>query len=70
MSEQIAALLISAGPVGVFCLYLIWRAERDAKATAAERKERLDVDRDRIATDKDLAAGIARLATLVEVLAR
>jgi hypothetical protein len=66
MPDQVASWLISAGPVGVFCFFLIWDRNRTDKANAAERAERMAIDRDRIETDKALAASLATLATMVQ----
>jgi hypothetical protein len=66
MPEPVTAWLISAGPIGVFCLYLIWWQQRQDKVSLTERKERIEVDRDRIQTDKALAASLATLATMVQ----
>jgi hypothetical protein len=66
MIENIGPYLISAGPVGVFCLYLIWRQERDTKACAAERKERLDADRERVEVDREHSRVLGGLAELIK----
>lgn len=66
MIDQVTTQLIAAGPVGAFCVYLIWRQQRDDKAAAAERSERLALDQARVEADKALAASLATLATTVQ----
>jgi len=59
MEQSIVDAVGSYGPPGLIVLYLMWE-----RATTA--KERHQIDRDRIATDKELAASLATLATLIK----
>lgn len=59
MEKLIVDGVANFGPPGLIILYLMWE-----RATTA--KDRREIERDRIATDKELAASLATLATLIK----
>jgi hypothetical protein len=68
--NDILAQLITAGPLGVFVVFLIVDRQRADKIAAAERERRDKLDAERIETDRELAASMATLATLINGLSR
>ncbi|MBO9380153.1 hypothetical protein GG804_25630 [Sphingomonas histidinilytica] len=68
--ETVLAQLITAGPLGVFVVFLIIDRQRADKLAAAERDRRDKLDAARIETDRDLATSLATLATLIQGLGR
>lgn len=69
MNEAITQL-ITAGPLGIFVVYLVWERQRNDRTAASERVRRDKLDADRIETDKALAGSLATLATLIQGMSR
>ncbi len=59
MDATLAAALIQAGPIGIFAMYLIWERHTSAK-------ERLELDRQRLEVDRNVAASLAALTTVIQ----
>lgn len=62
METAIAQALLSLGPGGVVCWLLLQQRNQDRQERQAERLERAELDKDRLATDKKIAAALMALA--------
>lgn len=67
MEQALIAGLGQFGPPGIFILYLMWAADKREKQGKLERDDRNKIDRDRIETDKALAASLAALTTTIQL---
>lgn len=63
MDPTFLTALINAGPTGIVALVLIWIQQ-------SGKSERLAYDRDRLETDKAIAAVLASIKTTLESLGR
>ena len=65
MIEQLLTVAAPYGPVGLLCVYLVWRQSRTDKRED-KRDERLEgILADRAEADKDLAVAMTLLAERV-----
>jgi hypothetical protein len=70
MIDAVLSQLITAGPLGCFIVFLVFNQQRTDRQAATERERRDKLDADRIETDRDLAASLATLATLIQAMNR
>ncbi|MEG3182133.1 hypothetical protein [Sphingomonas sp. LT1P40] len=61
MEATFVQALIGSGPIGIFALYFYLQTKADREALRAERADRLIYDRERLETDKKVAAALTVL---------
>ncbi|MCA1199130.1 hypothetical protein K9B35_14225 [Sphingomonas sp. R647] len=62
MEQGLVQALIGSGPIGIFALYFYLQTKADRDALRQERADRLIFDKDRLETDKKIAAALTVLA--------
>lgn len=62
METALIQALLGSGPIGLACYILLQQRNQDRQEREAERTARAELDRDRLATDKKIAAALMALA--------
>jgi hypothetical protein len=68
MEAGLIQALVGSGPLGLLILYLMQLRKQDRENLTEERVRRDALERDRIATDRELAAALSALSVRIDGL--
>lgn len=70
MEAEVATALLGSGPLGLVILYMMYLQKLDRETRKEERARRDEIDKDRIATDKQLVGTLTMLTAKIDELGK